>query len=1098
MRPTQQRDTLLSEFEAHAKTTAGSAGQSFNPRTAYAQARMDVGGEQAELLAKLQGQQLGDVEKDAIRDRLFSLLREEVCDIQNQGTELIKHIRTAGLMGLPAAAHLSQLFPEQRIDDYIRRVIEAAPEKVRNELQHEAVLASNARKTGECSDEQGQPTVPMANFPSVYNKKSYDESGAELERAGCLIWSATVNHIHQRETLKELAEKLGRPAGGRSVPLHIQPFFKELVSSPVVTDFKNEFCSHMQDAVGGKCSFSYGPPGTWFFYNPSTQHINFDVGITLALGRFTEALFHHEHGHHLKTHHYTPTMDKVRQRVNALCQKINVPGIPERGQADMPQADSSADKPKGLSFEEYKELQLLSYEWKLRHQLWNAAEDHGVNRYTCNRTDPKAGGRLRAGDTPLAAALNYDYLFGTGQHKRIQHYLNDGDPKPAGDLQTQLSNVGQAIIATFLISNDLLPNRETGYRALGVDVDAIQNHETGHTGVKALQEMQEMCGRIQAALPHLSLLPTKAYPGKVKEFSQQRAVIIDELTEAFAGPLIKEILKQQEPRVDQQIEELKQQQSGDGQGEGEGKSDQQGEGKESGGEGKEGKGSGKGDGQGKKGKPNGVLIHDPQAAPGTVAPMPDLGHDTDPAQKDTQGAKDFEDYRESKEGEGDKSLSSNVKENANEHINSEQEGARAGEKKDVRAHKPSQSLDDQPLPDIARPGAAGVGAGIGSGSSALDALNLEDGKTIRELIREPVFTAAIDEAARKLQRSAERNVHIEQRVAQEGRILLPPGGDFKGRTDYEKKAEFDYRVRNQLPLDMNTLRMQRDDVEVIHPTLGDVVLLIDGSGSMGSGKKSSMDIAMKSAALMERAANKAGFRCFITLWGDNKPFIISTPWMDEDTRLKNIEAVINGKQCGTQLAPALPHMLKLLLGRADSQEAIEVHPDTRAVKTIGPMQGVKPRRDEWRDPALAQRGPQHWIVISDGGIADPEPSHNRITQLLGHVPNATLDIAKVPDTMRGSHQSRRRAKQTAQPEAPKDPLDQAIAAVHTQRSYQEPQTTHITPKNCLHDMLGLLDKRVQASKRIPATPAATLKKNMERALRSVDDPTRGEEFHIAR
>ena len=168
-------------------------------------------------------------------------------------------------------------------------------------------------------------------------------------------------------------------------------------------------------------------------------------------------------------------------------------------------------------------------------------------------------------------------------------------------------------------------------------------------------------------------------------------------------------------------------------------------------------------------------------------------------------------------------------------------------------------------------------------------------------------------------------------------------------------------------------RVEKDDLNLFHkdktgqtPTTIDIVLLIDGSGSMTYGdmasllgKARAMDIALLTSIILYEAAKKVDANVYIALWGNDRPILLAKPGDDRKMIEANLLKARNGLQCGTNLAPSIPHITKTLADQKGSGDS----------------------------------GLTHIIILSDGDISDPEESLDAVQKLLSTNKYVTLDFA---------------------------------------------------------------------------------------------------------
>lgn len=198
--------------------------------------------------------------------------------------------------------------------------------------------------------------------------------------------------------------------------------------------------------------------------------------------------------------------------------------------------------------------------------------------------------------------------------------------------------------------------------------------------------------------------------------------------------------------------------------------------------------------------------------------------------------------------------------------------------------------------------------------------------------------------------------------------ILPENGEVKERfnTEAHRNLTIKRLVGGVEKDDLN--RFQKDEVKLV-PTEIDIVILIDGSGSMGSAlnhnsnNPSPLQIALQASVILyEAAAGKdMHMNVYVGLWGDSNPPIIIRPGDDRMKIGKAIEAAKSGLNSGTDFAPAV----------------------VRVAKTIG----------EQRGKSGVLSGFTHVLILSDGDIFDIDTSKEKILTMFKYSDKVTFDTA---------------------------------------------------------------------------------------------------------
>ncbi len=177
-------------------------------------------------------------------------------------------------------------------------------------------------------------------------------------------------------------------------------------------------------------------------------------------------------------------------------------------------------------------------------------------------------------------------------------------------------------------------------------------------------------------------------------------------------------------------------------------------------------------------------------------------------------------------------------------------------------------------------------------------------------------------------------------------------GDFNQKA--EAKAAGDKRVAAALEAAAQTIKDLQQQVNTLQLASlkqenvkgKDFTFLIDGSGSMGTGRGSSTPLkeSLESATAFSKATEA---NVTVGLWGDSDTPVIVV----NDANLKAVEKGLN---CGTNFLPA-----------------------------AGYMQAA----------AAATKKAQHFVIFSDGDAFDQKASLEKLQQMLKASPKASVDFA---------------------------------------------------------------------------------------------------------
>lgn len=188
--------------------------------------------------------------------------------------------------------------------------------------------------------------------------------------------------------------------------------------------------------------------------------------------------------------------------------------------------------------------------------------------------------------------------------------------------------------------------------------------------------------------------------------------------------------------------------------------------------------------------------------------------------------------------------------------------------------------------------------------------------------------------------------------------IIPANGDYRGTLDMQRVI--DNRKREAMGLapevdDFNQFFVEKD-MQI--PSSVECVSMIDGSGSMQGW---AINAAIQSAVINYMAARMAGISTYIIVWGDDKPLVLADPTTDFKLIGERLEALRDGLNWGTAMAPAFIGTLKSLA--------------------------------EYKAEPGTVSGSTHVTVYSDGDIADPVKSKSMLRAIVKFGRNLTVDLA---------------------------------------------------------------------------------------------------------
>ena len=677
----------------------------------------------------------------------------------------------------------------------------------------------------------------------------------------------------------------------------------------------------------------WGELGSSFYYNPTDNQINLDLILGMGVGfDIARAVAFHEIGHSQLTKGFGEKIAALDEQIEALRTK---------------------GKETSLTQDEYKQLRHISNERHYRYLVADEAENNVVDRWTVNQ-----GRRIRK-DHVLARNSSEAIL--------VDGLIGDQET-PADTPAARFQNTKNAVRYSFFRNNGYFPDTEDGWRELGVNPDWITTKD-GKSGMEALEALKELCGG-KDGVENLQPNSSDMMMGAVKlaqatlGYSHRRNQRIEEIYDNFFAHVVEPMLDQQDQKLDEQ---MKQQEGGQNQpqsggeegkgkeGDGQGTPEQGGEG--AGGEPKEGEGKGSGgigDGAPAGGGEEPIKVDGVGEMPGVDSPdamprqegkpgkgetgKPTEGAATDPGQTIEELEK-ARTEREGREGNGDDGSS--------------------------------------PSSPFSKPGSnQGFKPARGIGTSNVDSKpKVGDWSDYQGMVVE--FAGEIRARQALIDQLRARQLEFEARIAPE-HTLLPEDGDTR-RLDRGKHTQLVKRILRGEPVEEADARRFEGDKSAPIPSNMDVVLLVDGSGSMHASEDAKgnswpfapikagmhagciINEACKSDVTQDRHAN-----FYLGLWGNKEPLMLVKPGDDKREIGKRIAGVTQSHGWGTSLAPSIRHMT------AELAEGQKQH-----------------------SGANSKTGYSHIIVLSDGGISDSNASVESVRKLLENCPMTSVDFVVI-------------------------------------------------------------------------------------------------------
>lgn len=583
-----------------------------------------------------------------------------------------------------------------------------------------------------------------------------------------------------------------------------------------------------------------------------------------------------------------------------------------------------------LARDEYKQLRRISNERHYRYLVADEAENNVVDRWTVNQ-----GRRIRK-DHVLARnsaeAILVDGLIGDRE-------------TPADTPAARFQNTKSAVRYSFFRNNGYFPDTEDGWRGLGVNPEWITTKE-GKSGMEALDVLKELCGGkdgVENLQPNSGdmMLGAAKFAEATRDYARRRNKRIEDIYDTFFAHVVEPMLDSQDKSLDDQM-----QQKSDGQNSpatDDGRENEKGSGKD---------GGGVGDGAPASGAEKPVMVDGVGEMPGVDAPpaMPQDGRQ--PGAGNHAG--------EANPGQTIEEL---------EKARTEREGREGGEGNDDGNASPSSPSSRPGAGQGFRP-AKGVGA-----SHVASRPKVGDWSDYQGMV--VAFAAEIRARQLLIDQLRARQLEYEARMAPEY-TLLPEDGDTR-RLDRGRHAQLVKRILRGQPIEEHDALRFEGNKDMPIPSNMDVVLLMDGSGSMYqsedvTGKrwpfppiKSGMHAgcilneACKSDVAATRHAN-----FYMGLWGNAVPLMLVKPGDDKREIGQRIAGVEENQRWGTSLAPSIRHITAQL---AEGQRN--------------------------HSGAHSKTGYSHILILSDGGIGDAKAAFETVRQLLENCPMTSVDFVVV-------------------------------------------------------------------------------------------------------
>jgi hypothetical protein len=251
-----------------------------------------------------------------------------------------------------------------------------------------------------------------------------------------------------------------------------------------------------------------------------------------------------------------------------------------------------------------------------------------------------------------------------------------------------------------------------------------------------------------------------------------------------------------------------------------------------------------------------------------------------------------------------------------------------------------------------------------------------DGKPLGELAKQDwtEYTKRIAELQGPIQRVRKLFKKIQEKQLQREQSvspdldMLPKNGELKERFNNDAHRAFIIKKRTGQLEERDLKRFHQDAVKLV-PAEIDIVIMIDGSGSMGQAirgtKNTPLDSALQASAILyEAAAGKdMKINIYVGMWGEKNPPIIIKPGDDRVHIGQAMQAARKGLSSGTDFAPAVK----------------------KIAKVIG----------EERGKSGVLSGFTHVLILSDGDIFDMPKAKENIETMFEYSDRVTFDAAVI-------------------------------------------------------------------------------------------------------
>lgn len=206
-----------------------------------------------------------------------------------------------------------------------------------------------------------------------------------------------------------------------------------------------------------------------------------------------------------------------------------------------------------------------------------------------------------------------------------------------------------------------------------------------------------------------------------------------------------------------------------------------------------------------------------------------------------------------------------------------------------------------------------------------------------------------------------------QTIRSKQMTLIPKAGEVD-RLNLDKHRDLVVRKMTGQNIEKKHLERFHDDETSMSPAPVDIVLLVDGSGSMGMGSYQDakgnipIDVALTTAAILYEASRRLeGINVYVGMWGDSIVRWFAEPNDPRNKVGENFQRFKKGLNSGTNLGPAIIDTAKMLANKKVNAGDIS--------------------------------GYTHIVVLSDGDISDSFKTKQAIETFLEQSREVTIDFS---------------------------------------------------------------------------------------------------------